>query len=93
MGDISAETLANIAAANSAHLAKPVKLSKLRRSVQRKLGVGDLVKHLADIHPAQPHSDGQAPLVYIVNDDAALREGLRDLLKTQDRLVDDAEPA
>jgi two-component system CheB/CheR fusion protein len=88
-GDISLETLADIAAQGCAQLAKPVKLGELRQAIQRKLTIW----REATPPAAKTRTDSRAlmsgPVVFIVDDDDTLRQTLRELLEGEGRTVED----
>ena len=79
-GDISTKSLREIAQHGSIHLNKPVKAKDLTRIVQQLLAkpepsIPNTVRPL----PAQ-HSASTSATVYVIDDDASIRETLRDLL-------------
>ncbi|MDR3435560.1 CheR family methyltransferase, partial [Telmatospirillum sp.] len=88
-GDISAGTLADIAAASCIHLAKPVKLADMRQMVQSQLLAGRSIKPTAPKPASKPAKSQQPPVVYVVDDDDALRLSLRDLITAGGRAVED----
>jgi len=80
-GDISTDTLREIARHGCVHLNKPVRAKELTRHIQRLL---------AKPRSAAPESARQLPLllegerastVFVVDDDRAVREAMRDLLR------------
>jgi two-component system CheB/CheR fusion protein len=87
-GDISAQTLAEIAAQGCVHLAKPVKLPELRQAIQRKLTIWHTPKPLAG-QEKDDHVNASTPIVFLVDDDDALRQALRELLEAEGRTVED----
>ena len=88
-GDIAAGTLADIAAENCVHLAKPVKLGELRLVVQRKLAEGLAAKAHAVALPTPSTAPALPPVVYVVADDENVRQGICDLLQGEGRGVED----
>ncbi len=80
-GDISTETLREIAQGGHLHLNKPVKAKDLIELIQRCLA--DLRPAQAIIQqPAEPAGDGRRrPTMFVVDDDGAMREAMRDLLE------------
>ena len=84
-GDVSADTLRDIAQHDCVPLTKPVKLEGLTRIMQRLLPAttaGAVAK------PRKPVEPGAA-LIFIVDDDANIRTGLRDVLEASGRAVED----
>src|SRR5271163_1947130 len=86
-GDISTDTLREIAQGGRLHLNKPVKAKDLI----------DLIRRcLADLRPAQAitrqpaeQASGTQPLtIFVVDDDGATREAMRDLLQQDGRTVE-----
>lgn len=78
-GDISTETVREIAARGYVHLNKPLKSQQLIELIQRLL---------VEARPSLPQTAlglapivSQTPTVYVVDDDAAIREATRDLLR------------
>jgi two-component system, chemotaxis family, CheB/CheR fusion protein len=81
-GDISTNTLRNVALQNYVQLNKPVKPQELLRAIKGLLPVSRPV-------PRQPSVNPGSPIVYIVDDDGNLREGIRDLLEADGHTVED----
>jgi len=75
-GDISTVTLREIALQNCVQLNKPVKLGELTQVIQRLLPVSR-----AGPPQTEPGGVSGAPLIFVVDDDANVREGLRSLLE------------
>jgi two-component system CheB/CheR fusion protein len=85
-GDISTETLRQASAQDCIQLNKPVKLSDLARLIQNLLP------------PARPRAaastdgvcaDGSMPIIFVIDDNAQVREGLRSVLEEDGRTVQD----
>jgi two-component system CheB/CheR fusion protein len=80
-GDISTESLLEIAAQGCVHLNKPVRANELTRLAQRLMAVprpaslDDKQKSLLDVDAGK-----EVPTVFVVDDDHTLRETMRDLL-------------
>ncbi len=81
-GDISTNTLRDIASQNYVQLNKPVKSEALLRAIKDLLPISRPVPRLAAANPG-------SPVVYIVDDDGNLREAIRDLLEEAGHLVED----
>jgi two-component system CheB/CheR fusion protein len=85
-GDISTDALREIAQGGHLHLNKPVKAK----------GLVDLIRRcLADLRPAQaiirqpePAGETRSPTIFVVDDDGAMREAMRDLLQQDGRTVE-----
>jgi two-component system CheB/CheR fusion protein len=84
-GDISTETLRDIALQNCVHLHKPVKFNELTQVIQRLLP-----KTRPRPHFPVPHADeaGGAPVIFVVDDDGHAREGIRNVLEEDGRTVE-----
>jgi two-component system CheB/CheR fusion protein len=75
-GDISAETLSDIARAGYLHRAKPIGSREL----------SGLIRTLLDgVRPPEPQGASQPPIVFVVDDDAAVREELRSFIEAAGR--------
>jgi two-component system, chemotaxis family, CheB/CheR fusion protein len=79
-GDISTDTLRNIARDDCIQLNKPVKLNALTQAIQRLLIGGQ---------PAPIARGGAEPVIYVVDDDLHIREAMRDMLEGDGRSVED----
>ncbi len=84
-GDISAKALGAIALVDCVHLAKPVKLPDLDAAVQRLLPAPDATAPVR----VPPVAGDRPPVIYIVDDDEAVREAIRDVLEDDWRTVAD----
>ncbi|KAB2943494.1 MAG: response regulator [Hyphomicrobium sp.] len=80
-GDISTDTLREIARHGFIHLNKPVKAQQLTRLIQRLLikAVPSALENVPQL--ALPLDGRKMPTVFVVDDDAAVREATRDLLR------------
>jgi two-component system CheB/CheR fusion protein len=74
-GDISAGTLRDIARDNCVHLSKPVRLSELNRMIQ-----GFLAAASMEVAPI-PTTNGDGSVVYLVDDDDAIRHAICGVLE------------
>jgi two-component system CheB/CheR fusion protein len=77
-GDISTETLREIARQGRTYLGKPVTAAALTRLIRQLLTTPQRV--------AQP--DDRPPAIFVVDDDSAVREAMRDLLVANGRTVE-----
>ncbi len=90
-GDISTRTLRHVALQNCVQLNKPVNLKELTQAIQRLLPTSPHRRCSRAPHPAEPaHATGQ-PIIFVVDDDSHVREGLRDVLQDEGRIVEDYE--
>ena len=87
-GDISTDTLREIARHGCAHLHKPVKLQKLTGLIRHLLSER---KPAATSQP-RPSSEvgngGEGPVIFVVDDDKAVRQSMNDLLRENGRTVE-----
>jgi two-component system CheB/CheR fusion protein len=77
-GDISTNTLREIARADRAYLGKPVTASVL---------IGLIEELLTEPEPAM-QADDSPPAIFVIDDDSTVREALRDLLEADGRAVE-----
>jgi two-component system, chemotaxis family, CheB/CheR fusion protein len=84
-GDISTGALNNIALADCVHLAKPMKLADLGKTMQRLLP-----QSRGTVPVRAPRSaEDQPPVIFVVDNDDAIRESIRDVLEDDGRKVED----
>ncbi len=87
-GEISTRTLREIAMGNCVYLSKPVKVDELNEVIQRLLP--PLVAAVAaPVRPPAAPRASAGTLVYVVDDDAVVRETLREVLEQNGLLVQD----
>lgn len=85
-GDISTGTLRDIALARCLQLNKPVKVKELNEAIQRLLP--EPIAHPE--HPASISPDKAAtPVIFIVDDDALVRQAIRSVFEDQNYVVED----
>jgi two-component system CheB/CheR fusion protein len=88
-GDISTGALRDIAHQNCVQRNKPVKLKELTQAIQRLLPKSNVVAHPAAPHLAETTSAPGAPVIFIVDDDSNIRDGIRSVLEEEGMLVED----
>jgi two-component system CheB/CheR fusion protein len=81
-GDISTSTLRDIALRDYVKLNKPVKPQELLGAIKELLPVSRPAPRQTAVTPG-------SPVIYIVDDDGNLRDGIRDLLEEDGRIVED----
>ncbi len=88
-GDISTSTLRDIARHDCVQLNKPVRLKELNQVVQRLLPASPSATHFPPSgHAAEEHhNSGQ--VIYVVDDDSHIRDGIRKVLEADGRTVED----
>ncbi|OTP70929.1 chemotaxis protein CheB [Caballeronia sordidicola] len=90
-GDISLETLRDIAQGRCLHLNKPVKVGDLIKAIE---GLMDASRHAGPqraLAPAARPGGQTSTIVYIVDDDQYVRTEIRQVLEDDDRTVEDYE--
>jgi two-component system CheB/CheR fusion protein len=88
-GDISTDTLREIAQGGHLHLNKPVKAKELMDLIQSHLAESRLSAPATTRKLAEAGGDGpRAPIMFVVDDDGAVREAMRDLLQEDGRTVE-----
>ena len=83
-GDISTETLQDIAKANCLQFNKPTNLQTLSEAIQTLLPPPPPLSETPHVTPT-----ASGPVVYLVDDDPALRAMLREVLEDDGRVVED----
>jgi two-component system CheB/CheR fusion protein len=84
-GDISSSALRAIGLGNCAHLTKPVKLTELTQLIQSLL----LDKHPRVRQPAKAVSSQGPPVIFVVDDDSQVREGICAMLLANGLISED----
>ncbi len=77
-GDISAETLRDIARQKCVQLNKPVKVKELTHAIQQLLSAS---LHTEPAHPPLPAETAGPPTVFVVDDDPQICEAIRDVFE------------
>ncbi len=88
-GDISTQTLRDIALHDCVHLTKPVKLGELTRAIEKLLAKPPEPLVVSPLHTAHALSaSGGARIIVVVDDDDQIREAIRAVLEDDGRVVD-----
>lgn len=88
-GDISTETLRDIASQNCVRLNKPVKLLELTQVIQRLLPIAQPAVQARAPLAAEAASGPRPPIIFVVDDDNNVREEIRGVLEEDGRTVED----
>jgi two-component system CheB/CheR fusion protein len=80
-GDISADSLREIAGHDCVHLNKPVRASELTRLAQRLLDKPQSAPTDTVEQPSRCLEEGESSTIFVVDDDRSIREAMRDLLQ------------
>ncbi len=86
-GDISINILRDVALQNCVQLNKPVKLKELTALIQRLLPVSPIIVGPRALNLAEAAPDAGRPTVFIVDDDANVREAICALLEEDGRIA------
>jgi two-component system, chemotaxis family, CheB/CheR fusion protein len=84
-GDISTGTSREIALQDCVKLNKPVKLKELMLAIERLIV---LPKPVERVEPSRSTGDSVRPVIFVVDDDRAVREAIRDILEYEGRNVE-----
>jgi two-component system CheB/CheR fusion protein len=85
-GDISTGTSREIARQNHVKFDKPIRLKELTQAIHQLMALPESIAHVA---PCARAAGGLArPVVYVVDDDSAVREAIRDVLEYEGRSVE-----
>jgi len=87
-GDISTRTSRDIALQNCVQLIKPVTLKELTQTIQRLLPIPHSVPTAGAANPAEAASRSESPVIFIVDDDSRVRDGLRAVIEDAGWTVD-----
>jgi two-component system CheB/CheR fusion protein len=88
-GDISTNTLREISHEDCVHLNKPVKLNELRQVIQNLLANSPSTVQVRAPQPAEAASRPGPPVIFVVDDDSHLREGIREIFEEEGLAVED----
>jgi two-component system, chemotaxis family, CheB/CheR fusion protein len=86
-GDISTDTLREVARQGCTQLNKLVQVQELTSLIRRLLTKRKPVT-APHAGPSEARTGGQGPVIFVVDDDGALRQSLRDLLREDGRTVE-----
>ncbi len=87
-GDISTGTLRDIAQGDCTQLTKPVQLPELKQVLQRVLQMSHSAKHGRSSHPVEAAGSARPPIIFVVDDDSHVREGICRVLAEDGRAVE-----
>lgn len=88
-GDISTDTLRNIALQDYVQFNKPVKFKELAQAIQRLLPSDRAAEEMQATRPQDAQRDAGGPVIFIVDDDSHVREGIRNVFEDDGRAVED----
>jgi two-component system CheB/CheR fusion protein len=88
-GDISTDALRDISLQDCVKLNKPIDLDELSRTIQALLQKSRLAQPATAPHAAEAAGEaGGGPVIFVVDDDSQVRDGIRDLLEERGRIVE-----
>jgi two-component system, chemotaxis family, CheB/CheR fusion protein len=88
-GDISTDTLRRIASEDCVQLNKPVKSADVMQAIQRLLAISPAASHPPVASRSEVVRAAGTPVIFVVDDDSHVREGIRSLLEADGRTVED----
>jgi two-component system CheB/CheR fusion protein len=88
-GDISAETLRRIAGEDCVQLSKPVKAMEVIEAIRRLLPLSPHESYSSGPPRLEASPYGEIPVIFVIDDDTHVREGIRALLEADGRIVED----
>ncbi len=88
-GDISTGTLRDIALQNCVQLNKPVKSKELTQAIQHCLRRLPPAARSGDPRSLEPAGSSGTPVIFVVDDDCHVREGIRRVLEEDGQAVED----
>jgi two-component system CheB/CheR fusion protein len=88
-GDISTGTLREIAQHDCVRLSKPVKSKELTQVIQRLLQLSQSAAHPQAPHAAKAASSTEPEVIFVIDDDRHIREGIRSVLEEDGQTVED----
>lgn len=90
-GDISMDALRRIASQDCVQLNKPVKTTDVLQAIQRLLSVVQPALRPPPARRVGVALHSGAPVIFVVDDDSHVRDGIRDLLEADGQVVEDFE--
>jgi two-component system CheB/CheR fusion protein len=87
-GDISTDALRRIAGQDCLQLNKPVKTTDVLQAIQRLLSIAQPALHPPPPQRAEAAPHSETSVIFIVDDDGHVRDGIRDLLEADGRVVE-----
>jgi two-component system CheB/CheR fusion protein len=88
-GDISTDTLRRIASEDCVQFNKPVKAAEVMQAIQRLLALSQAASHSPVARRTEAVPPAGTPVIFVVDDDSHVREGIRSLLEADGRTVED----
>jgi two-component system, chemotaxis family, CheB/CheR fusion protein len=88
-GDISTETLRRIASQDCVQLCKPVKAMDVMHTIQRLLPASQGALHGPATRRFEAVRSAETAVIFVVDDDSYVREGIRGLLEAEGSAVED----
>jgi two-component system CheB/CheR fusion protein len=88
-GDISTGTLRDIALHDCVQLSKPVKPEELIQTIQRLLRASQPPAPSSQVFPVAEAASPSGAIIFVVDDDSHVREGIRKMFETDGRTVQD----
>jgi two-component system CheB/CheR fusion protein len=88
-GDIATSTLRDIAGHDCVQLNKPVRLKELTKAVQCLLPASRAAGHLPPVRLPTEAPENVGQIIFVIDDDSHIRDGLRKLLEADGRIVED----
>jgi two-component system, chemotaxis family, CheB/CheR fusion protein len=88
-GDISTGTLRDISHQDCVQLNKPVRLKELTQAIRRLLATSQPAAHTHTPQPAKAAGTPRPPVIFVVDDDSHIREGVRGMFEEEGIVVED----
>jgi two-component system CheB/CheR fusion protein len=88
-GDISTGTLRDISRQDCVQLNKPVRLKELTQAIRRLLTTSQPAAQSRAPRPAEAANAPTSPVIFVVDDDSHIREGIRGMFEEEGLAVED----
>ena len=88
-GDISTGALRDISHQDCVQLNKPVRLKELTQAIRRLLAISQPAAHARAPRPTEAAGASRQPVIFVVDDDRHIREGIRGMFEQEGRTVED----